>query len=200
MINIDEYVKNFFTLPKVPEDWTRVRDEMIVHTRGVKPEKLLEIARPNEPPEIRKYRLERFHPITKDGINSSEDSIYRIITGSNYELRPSEKISDYIFERKFTFQDETSPDKSDFETLFFRDIFRLSIDDANGLLVWMPVNSVDKDLPPYENPENKAIDVEPMVVDCDRIKDLREDVVSFEAKQLFPVEIPDGQKKDNQAP
>ena len=169
--------------------WKDVRSSMIVHTRGVLPKKLLETKRPNEPAEIRDYRLSVIRKITKSGINSAIDSVFRIFLGSNYSITPSEDIKEYIAEKRFTFI-ESKSGQMDFESVFFRHVLRKIFDDPNGFLVWMPVHSVDRNLPPAKNEANEPIEVEPLIVPSVRVKDVQDDVFSFEAKEKAKIKIP----------
>lgn len=89
MIDITEYVKEFFKQEKPPDDWVKVYKSMIVHTRGVKPTELLEIKRPNEPTDVRAYRLANYRPITKGSINQAIDAVFRVLFGSNYKIEYS---------------------------------------------------------------------------------------------------------------
>lgn len=57
---------------KFYDETVKHAEEMSVHVDGVKPERLLNIQRPNETPEVKKYRLDIWQPITK---SSSEKVI-----------------------------------------------------------------------------------------------------------------------------
>lgn len=104
MFDLDKFLEDFFKdKPPTKEDWERVYEGMIVHTRGVKPKTLLEIKRPNEPDDIRNYRLANYRAITKHGINQAIDSVYRVLSSSNYSIVPAKSISKYIEETKFKF-------------------------------------------------------------------------------------------------
>lgn len=186
-MDIQSYVKDFFKLEKPPESWREVYHSMIVHTRGVKPVRLLEIKRPNEPQDVREYRLANYKPITKGAINQAIDSIYRVLFGSNWKVEYSTNLDEYLTEKEFPFMGE----RLDFKQLFFRHLLRLIFDDPNGLLVWMPVNSVSPDLPPIESPENEPIEVTPVYVNSDKIHHFSEEVISYEAG-MWIVEIPMG--------
>ncbi len=190
MFNIDQFAKDFFKIDRPPPDWERVYRSMIVHTRGVPPTKLLELKRPNEPKEILDYRLASYRAITKHGINQAIDSIFRILIGSNFSIKPSETIMEYLEETKFSFLGE----QLQFQQLFFRHILRFMFDDPNGLLVWLPENSIDKNLTPMEQPEGEKINVVPIYVPSSRINVFRENVIAFEAEDKWVVTVPDGNK------
>lgn len=147
---------------------------MIVHTRGVKPTDLLNIKRPNEPDDLRAYRLANYRAITKHGINQAIDSVYRVLSSSNYSIVYAKNISEYLETTKFRFLNQ----KQDFHKLFFNSILRLMFDDPNGLLVWMPENP-DPLLPPIENEQTTPINVVPVYVNSCDIKHLTEDVAAF---------------------
>lgn len=175
MLDLDKLLEVFFTDKPAPkEDWERVYKSMIVHTRGVKPKELLEIKRPNEPEDIRKYRLANYRAITKHGINQAIDAVYRVLSSSNYAIVPAKTIDEYIKETKFNFLGQ----KQDFHNLFFKTILRIIFDDPNGLLVWMPENA-NPDLPPIEQEETTPINVYPLYVCSKDIKHLNDDVAAF---------------------
>ncbi len=190
MLNLDQFAKDFFKAEKPPSDWERVYRSMIVHTRGVYPAKLLEEKRPNEPKEILDYRLANYRAITKHGINSAIDSIFRILLGSNFSIVPSDNIKKYIDETEFSFFGE----QLKFEQIFFRHVLRLIFDDPNGLLVWLPEN-VNSDLPPMLNPEGEKINVVPIYVPSSRIRVFRDNVIAFEAEDKWLVRVPVAQNK-----
>lgn len=177
-MDIKKYAETFFKFdkPASKKDWERVYRSMIVHTRGVTPKELLEIKRPNEPPELTKYRIANFKPITKHGINQAIDAVYRVLSDSNYSITYSDNIYDYLTEKQFEFFGE----RLDFKQLFFRHILRIIFDDPNGLLVWMPEHPTDKTKRPIEAEGNEPIEIVPMYVNSEDIEHFTDEVISFE--------------------
>lgn len=185
MIDLKKFTDVFFEhKPEAKEDWVAVYDSMVVHTRGVKPTKLLELKRPNEPTDIREYRLANYRPITKHGINQAIDAVYRTLYGSNYSVTYSKNIDEYLTETEFEFLGE----QIDFKQMFFRNLLRLVFDDPNGLLVWMPENP-DKEKPPIEADNTQPINVVPVYVKSKDIMLLREEVFAYRAGEMI-VKIP----------
>lgn len=190
MIDLRKFTEEFFALkPTTKEDWVTVYKAMIVHTRGVKPTELLTLKRPNEPTDIRDYRLANYRPITKHGINQAIDAVYRTLYGSNYSVTYSPNIDEYLTETEFIFLGE----EIDFKQMFFRNLLRLVFDDPNGLLVWLPENP-DKSLPPIENSETTPINVVPVYVKSPDIQYIDENVIAFKAGESI-VEIPVNDKE-----
>lgn len=187
MFDLQKFLKKFSIAdkPEPQKEWERVYRSMIVHTRGVKPTELLEIKRPNEPSYVRTYRLANYRTITKHGINQAIDGVYRVLSSSNYSIEYADSIKDYLTETKFKFLNENQ----DFHNLFFKTILRLIFDDPNGLLVWMPENPQDPELPPIANEETQVINVIPFYVCCKNIRFLSDDVVVFKGGEIV-IEIP----------
>lgn len=190
MFDLKKFTDVFFDdKPETKKDWVRVYHSMIVHTRGVKPKELLELKRPNEPQDIRDYRLANYRPVTKHGINQAIDGVYRMLYGSNYSITYSDNIYDYLKETEFEFLGE----EIDFQQMFFRNLLRLVFDDPNGLLIWMPENP-DKSLEPIDNPPTQPINVKPVYVKSVDVMHYSEEVVAYRDGEMF-VEIPVGNNK-----
>lgn len=195
MLDLDKFLERFFTDKPAPkEDWERVYKSMIVHTRGVKPTSLLEIKRPNEPDDVKAYRLANYRAITKHGINQAIDGVYRVLSSSNYSIVYSKTLEDYLTTTKFKFLEQ----REDFHTLFFKTILRLIFDDPNGLLVWMPENP-NPDLKPIENEPTTPINVTPFYVNSCDIRHLTDEVCAFVGGKMI-VKIPYGNNKFKEEP
>lgn len=59
---------------------------MEVHVDGEKPNKLLKINRPNEPEDVRKYRLEVYKPVTKSSCDKVVNTVSRIFNPRLYRI------------------------------------------------------------------------------------------------------------------
>jgi hypothetical protein len=132
MIDINELNSQIGKLKK-PENydhWTEVREEMYVHTRGKNPGKILTDRRPNEDPDVQKYRLMIYEPITKGSMNRAIDKLYRIFISANFSIQVSAELSQYLDQKKFKNQY--------FYSYIQKYVVRRMIEDPNGYLVWTP--------------------------------------------------------------
>lgn len=78
-------------------------EDMSIHVYGVTPTKLLEITRPNEDPEIKKYRLSVYQPKTKSTANKALSILYKMFNPSQFriiwpESSNSKKLEEYSME------------------------------------------------------------------------------------------------------
>lgn len=183
--NFSERVKQY---PKNKDECVRVRDAMIVHTRGVEPKTLLEVKRPNEPEKVRKYRLANYRPITKYGINNAIDSVYRTLISSNGDIIFSPTIAEYLTEKKFKLFESDSENYS-FLDLWFQYWLRIMFDDANGYFGFFPVNSENPNDLPKNNPANQKIELIAIWVDCDRVLHASKEFIAFRAKNQVSVQM-----------
>lgn len=193
MFDIDSYLRDFLELVSddhpLQKDWDNVREQMIVHTRGVFPEKLVKKTRPNEPEDIQQYREDIWEPVTTDPINRAIDSLVRTVVNSNYNITYPKKLGEYLQEKKFT----AITKRGMLESLSFiqyieKVVFRIDIDDPNGALTWFPVNADDALLPPSENPPDKEVDISPIYVPSSRIMDVTREVFAFEHDKKIVIE------------
>ena len=154
--------------PKNKKDWVRVRDEMFVHTRGRNPGDILTKRRPNEDPDVQKYRLEIYEPITKGSINKAIDKLYRIFQNANFSIKVSPELDGYLDKKKFSGQY--------FYSFIQKYVVRRMIEDPNGYLVWIPTGDglFDPTIP---------IEVEPFIVSSDEIYFLTDDVITWEDEE-----------------
>lgn len=191
---LSAFFADLHTPPSVKTSWEEVYDEMIVHTRGAKPVKLIGEYRPNEPQDIFDYRMDVYEPITQDAINRGIDSLYRIISESNYHITLSSNIADYIKQTHFTpdSYNDTSEAMS-FISLMIKYIIRVDIDDPNGALVWMPVNEAGGE--PLANPTNKEIGVKPVIVNSKHIYHSSKEAFGWMAKKVWLYEDSKGNEK-----
>ena len=81
--------------------------QMGVHIKGDNPESLLQTYRPNEPSEVRNYRLEIYEPITKTQGKRIVNVLSKIQQSSNYSIKfPEQKnISEEDNLEKYTTED-----------------------------------------------------------------------------------------------
>ena len=141
--------------PDYYDDWAHVRETMFVHTRGKKPGKILTERRPNEDPEIKRYREMIYEPITKGSIQRAIDKLYRIFQNANFSIQVSDELNAYLSTVKFN--------ENFFYSYIQKFVVPRMIEDPNGWLVWIPVGEG------LTNPSVK-VDVEPLIVGTDQIK------------------------------
>lgn len=153
--------------PKKSEHWNKVRETMFVHTRGKNPEHILTQRRPNEDPDVQKYRLSIYEPITKGSMNRAIDKLFRIFQNANFSIQVSDELNTYLSEHKF--------DGQFFYSYIQKFVVRRMIEDPNGFLVWIPVG------PGLTDPTVK-VDVEPLLIMSDQIKYLDHTTITWIAE------------------
>ncbi len=153
--NISTALSNDQYHPKNWEHWNRVRTTMFIHTRGKNPGEILTSRRPNEDPDVQKYRLSIYEPITKGSMNRAIDKLFRIFQNANFSISVSDELNTYLTERKF--------DGQYFYSYIQKFVVRRMIEDPNGWLVWIPVGEG------LTNPAVK-VDAEPVLIMSDQIK------------------------------
>ena len=114
---VDELVKEFSRLdPSERSEWVELRDAMEVHTDEKKPVRLLETRRPNEPEDVKEYRI--------------KDITARVFTNASFSWKVPQAIEPLIMQAVF--------DGKDFFKFMFSDCFNEMIKDANAYLAWLP--------------------------------------------------------------
>ncbi len=167
----------FNTDPRLKELWVSVNKDMIVHTRGEKPEHLLRINRPNEPKDILEYRLSTYFPITKDPILKALNSTYHLVKQSDYKIISSDKVKEYLAVKKF--ESSISVNKLKIEDLIFKSFLQIDIEDANGVLLVNAEHPYINDIP--DNlPKTESIDIEIKYIQSKLIKYIDENVLIYE--------------------
>ena len=166
--------------PKNFEHWEKVRETMFVHTRGKKPETILTARRPNEDPDVQKYRLMIYEPITKGSMNRAIDKLFRIFQNANFSISVSDELDSYLNERKF--------DGQFFYSYIQKFVVRRMIEDPNGWLIWIPTGEG------LTNPSVK-VDVSPLLVMSENLKIVDEDVLCWLSEET--VEIYSNGKRQN---
>jgi hypothetical protein len=156
--------------PKKYEDWNDVRRTMFVHTRGKNPENILTARRPNEDPDVQKYRLSIYEPITKGSMNRAIDKLFRIFQNANFSIQVSDELNTYLSEHKF--------DGQFFYSYIQKFVVRRMIEDPNGYLVWIPVG------PGLTDPTIK-VDVEPILIMSNDIKVLNHNLITWRSNDEY---------------
>lgn len=151
--------------PKHSKEWIEVREKMFVHTRGTNPGEILTKRRPNEDPDVQKYRLSIYEPITKGSMTRAIDKLYRIFQNANFSIQVSDELSVYLNEKKF--------DNQFFYSFIQKFIVPRMIEDPNAWLVWIPKGEGLTD-------PSQKVEVEPVLIDSNEIKFLSKDAISWE--------------------
>ncbi len=113
--------------------------QMGVHLKGDKPGELLEVYRPNEPPEVRKYRLQIYEPITKSQGKRIINVLAKIQQDSNFSIQFPEQKN---VEEKDTLQQYVTEDYPHFGSVTnwaFNVALKQDLIDANSLVVVKPL-------------------------------------------------------------
>ena len=150
--------------PDYYNEWYDVRETMFVHTRGKKPGKILTERRPNEDPEIKKYREMIYEPITKGSIQKAIDKLYRIFQNANFSIQVSDELNAYLSTVKFN--------ENFFYSYIQKFVVPRMIEDPNGWIVWIPVGEG------LINPSIK-VDVEPLIISTEQIKYLDKNHITW---------------------
>lgn len=181
-MTIEELNDNFAKLPepKNKKNWNEVRDTMFIHTRGKNPGEILTMRRPNEDPDVQKYRLDTWEPITKGSMNRAIDKLFRIFSSANFSITVSADLSDYLDQKKFSGQY--------FYSYIQKYVVRRMIEDPNGFLVWLPSG------PGVEDPSVK-VEVAAELISSGDIVYLSDEAISWVAKEKTRVWV-GGQYKE----
>jgi hypothetical protein len=150
--------------PDYYNEWYDVRETMFVHTRGKKPGKILTERRPNEDPEIKKYREMIYEPITKGSIQKAIDKLYRIFQNANFSIQVSDELNAYLSTVKFN--------ENFFYSYIQKFVVPRMIEDPNGWIVWIPTGEG------LTNPSVK-VDVEPLIISTEQIKYLDKNNITW---------------------
>jgi hypothetical protein len=159
--------------PDYYHEWYDVRETMFVHTRGKKPGKILTERRPNEDPEIKKYREMIYEPITKGSIQKAIDKLYRIFQNANFSIQVSDELNAYLSTVKFN--------ENFFYSYIQKFVVPRMIEDPNGWIVWIPTGEG------LTNPSIK-VDVEPLIISTEQIKYLdKNNITWLDEKEKSPI-------------
>lgn len=168
--NINSILVDSTFRPKNFEHWEKVRETMFVHTRGKKPETILTARRPNEDPDVQKYRLMIYEPITKGSMNRAIDKLFRIFQNANFSISVSDELDSYLNEKKF--------DGQFFYSFIQKFVVRRMIEDPNGFLIWIPSGEG------LTNPSVK-VEVSPILIMSDLIKYTSNDLLTWQSPNEF---------------
>ncbi len=117
-------------------------ENMGVHMTGDSPEKLLNIKRPNEDKEAKRYRLDSYKPKTKSSANKATSIINRIYNERLFSITFPENPSSLVKDEDIlqTYLTEEMPLYVSL-TNFLKTVFtKMHLKDANGLIGVMPID------------------------------------------------------------
>lgn len=136
--------------PAVKKQWVDSFSEMILHTRKNKEslKKVIDRLRPNEPEELKEYRVENIEYITHGSINDAIQRSKKILEKSNYTYTISDDLEKKLKDPIYEFDAVGTPDYSRFNEVIYNRVFPLMADTGNGAVVWLPINPEDKKEPP----------------------------------------------------
>ena len=119
--------------------------EMGVHLKGDKPVHLLEAYRPNEPPEVRNYRISIYEPITQGQGKRIVNVLSKIQKSSNYTIKYPEQKNVSEQENLETYSTKDYPFFGSVEDWAFNVALQQDLCDANSLVVVMPLAIPDEE-------------------------------------------------------
>lgn len=186
--NIEDYFKNFNSLPKSDKKkaWNDVFEAMAVHTRKMKPTKLLLARRPNEPTDIAKYRLDNYRPITYASMNKALDDVSRIIAGISYTVTADDRTKDYLNSHVITqYSSELHAEIMNVRSFIEKIVLKRDIEDPNGFLIWMPAGAGLTD-------SSEKVTPEPKLVLSEEYRYSDDFVFIFEDEERTPLQTDDG--------
>ena len=187
-----EKVKAGQSIP-IQKEWERVRDEMVVHTKGEFPTKIVDETRPNEPKAIKEYRAKIYEPVTKYPINKAIDSLSRVLSSSNARVEMPSDLKEYLSTQRFHIADQKGvSEPMSFMALMSKVVLRLDIEDPNGRWLWMPVHPNQPDVPARLTMENEQISIAAVYVQSSQIVDANAHVLSFKARETGIVTTSNG--------
>ena len=170
MIDIEQLNQNVSTLkrPRYYEDWVRVRNTMFVHTRGKNPGHIVTSRRPNEDPDLHKFRLSIMPVVTTGVMGNAIDYIYQIFGAANFSIQISEELNTYLGEHKF---------KGHYFFSYIQTyVIRSMIEDPNGFLAWIPSGAglTDPSVP---------VDVDAVLIASEAVKHLSDESLTWQADE-----------------
>jgi hypothetical protein len=122
--------------------------DLKVHADGEYPEKLIDERRPNESDKIKDYRKKVYKAITKSPVQRVLTSLTKIRRSVDWGIiHPVEKYPNAVAdtEKLSHYTEHAFPMAESFENWLFSVCFKNYALDANGAILWMPINRETKD-------------------------------------------------------
>lgn len=158
----EKQVKQYLTAitkQKDPQRWkyydesVKHAKEMAVHANGEKPYDILNDTRPNEPKEIKEYRIKVFQAITKSKFKKIINVCQRINNGKNYFISFPDDVSVIIKNDKTDFSlqsyiEKQYPYYGNLVQYIFDVCLKQMFVDPNSVLAFNPLPNDDDTMPP----------------------------------------------------
>jgi hypothetical protein len=142
-------------------------EKMGIHVTGDDPKKLLDVKRPNESNEAKKYRLESYKPKTKAAANRVISVINRIYNERLFSIEYKDEPSNISKENGLkAYLTENLPYYVSFMN-YIKSVFtKMHMKDANGLLVVLPT---------YKKEDVEYLEPVPIFFPSDQLVDFEDD-------------------------
>lgn len=114
-------------------------EAMAVHLKGKHPKEILEHYRPNEPEDVRNYRLQMYEPVTKSHGKRIVNVLSKIQQSSNYSIKFPEQKSISEADNLQMYTEENYPYFGSLVEWAFGVAMQQNLLDANSLVVVMPL-------------------------------------------------------------
>jgi len=176
MFEIDDYIARFsrYPVPVAREHWVREHENVSVHSRALKPTKLIDKRRPFEDDGIKEYRIDAYEPITADVFGRAINNLQRIMSGSQVSVEIDKDLREYL--------DRPGFDGFDFSTFINKRVIRRMIEDPNGVLLWWPTGK-------GVTLANDKVDVEPKLILSTQIKHFDANVFTYLSSEKSLVKV-----------
>jgi hypothetical protein len=146
-VNFKEQTELIHYLSSLLDEYTHINyeenvnqaSEMGVHLKGDAPTDLLEAYRPNEPAEVRNYRISIYEPITQGEGKRIVNVLSKIQKSSNYSIQFPEQTNVNPEENLEQYCTKDYPFFGSVENWAFNVALQQNLCDANALVVVMPL-------------------------------------------------------------
>jgi|GEM_PF-6198894 len=174
MFNIQEYQAEFNSYPKPLAQplWVSDYESVIVHTRGTSSKKIIDTRRPNEPEEVKNYRISNRRKITQPIFNQAITNAQRIISNANVAVKYPDKLKEFLSGANF--------EKNSFTHFFQKKVLRRCFESAQGVLLWMPTEVGD---------QTKQVVPVPILIEPQQIVHYDENVFTFLSDEKSEIQV-----------
>lgn len=159
-----------FPQPELKDEWNQVYENMIIHSRGILPEKYFNKAFPNEVKEVEDYRKANYQPITRGSYYKGFTSIYRALSESSYSIVAPDYFQTWMAEARFPIESNTPGTTIPLKQFFIKNVLWRKLEDPNGISVTIPVGK-----------KNGRINVIQKLILSKYIRHIGKDVVVWES-------------------
>jgi hypothetical protein len=175
--------------PQAGSLWESVRLQSESHTQRDPEREPIDIARPNEPDDIKLYRKAVKRQISKDGYSKFLTKTSRIFAEAEVDITEMSKaLSDWLDSKPFKYQAK----KMEVWPWVYRVLMPYCLEDPNAWLIPFPY-AIDSDEPPIVAAKaNERVPIKAKIVPCSDIWGLDHDHLVFEhgTEDVDKVEYP----------